>query len=63
MVTAITRGPVTQLNASNRAKLVTFLDPTPANDAIVALVKQLERGEGRPDKSNVEIIQQMLDKR
>jgi hypothetical protein len=36
-ITSITRGAVTQLNASNRAKLVTFLDPTPANDALTSV--------------------------
>ncbi len=30
--------------------------PTPANDAIVQLCKRIERGELKPDKSNVEII-------
>jgi 2-dehydropantoate 2-reductase len=35
--------------------------PTPANDAIVALVKRIERGELKADKSNVEIIEQMLE--
>jgi 2-dehydropantoate 2-reductase len=34
--------------------------PTPANDAIVELVKRLERGEGKPDKSNIEAITKML---
>ena len=34
--------------------------PTPANDAIVELVKRLERGEGKPDKSNVAIIEDIM---
>ena len=34
--------------------------PTPANDAIVALVKQLERGEGKPDKSNIAIVEKLI---
>ena len=37
--------------------------PTPANDAIVELVKRLERGEGKPDKSNVAIIEQIMASR
>lgn len=35
--------------------------PTPANDAIVELVRRLERGELKPDKSNVDIVLNLLD--
>jgi len=35
--------------------------PTPANDAVVELCRRIERGELKPDKSNVEIIMKMLD--
>ena len=34
---------------------------TPANDAIVELCRRIERGELKPDRSNVEIIEKMLD--
>ncbi len=34
--------------------------PTPANDAVVELCRRIERGELKPDRSNVEIIARML---
>jgi ketopantoate reductase len=34
--------------------------PTSANDAIVELVRRIERGELKPDKSNVEVIAKLM---
>jgi hypothetical protein len=36
-ITSITRGPVATPNGVNRARVVTFLDPTPANDALTSV--------------------------
>jgi 2-dehydropantoate 2-reductase len=33
---------------------------TPANDAIVELCRRIERGELKPDKSNVEVIMKLM---
>ena len=33
---------------------------TPANDAIVELCRRIERGELKPDKSNVDIILKLM---